>query len=46
MIGRSLMQKLRSTAARYDHLIPWLLLILVVGATAGVLQVLVVKLLR
>jgi hypothetical protein len=40
------MQKLRSTAARYDYLIPWLLLILVVGATAGVLQILIVKLLR
>lgn len=40
------MQKLRSTAARYDYLIPWLLLILVVGATAGVLQVLIVNLLR
>jgi hypothetical protein len=40
------MQKLRSTAVRYDYLIPWLLLILVVGATAGVLQVLIVKLLR
>jgi hypothetical protein len=46
MIGRSLKQKLRSTAARYDYLIPWLLLILVMGATAGVLQVLIVKLLR
>ena len=40
------MQKLRSAAARYDHLIPWLLLVLVVAATAGVLQVLIVKLLR
>ena len=40
------MQKLRTAAARYDYLIPWLLLVLVVGATAGVLQVLVVKLLR
>jgi len=40
------MQKLRSTAARYDYLIPWLLLILVGGATAGVLQILIVKLLR
>lgn len=40
------MQKIRSTAARYDYLIPWLLLILVVGATAGVLQILIVKLLR
>lgn len=40
------MQKLRSAAGRYDYLIPWLLLLLVVGATAGVLQVLVVKLLR
>ena len=40
------MQKLRSAAGRYDYLIPWLLLLLVVGATAGVLQILVVKLLR
>ncbi len=40
------MQKLRSAAGRYDYLIPWLLLLLVVGATAGALQVLVVKLLR
>ena len=40
------MQKLRSTVGRYDYLIPWLLLVLVVGATAGVLQVLIVKLLR
>jgi hypothetical protein len=40
------MQKLRSAAGRYDHLIPWLLLLLVVGLTVGVLQVLVVKLLR
>ncbi len=40
------MQKLRSAAGRYDYLIPWLLLVLVVGATAGVLQILVVKLLR
>lgn len=40
------MQKLRSAAARYDYLIPWLLLGLVVLATAGVLQVLIVKLLR
>ncbi|MFI5119848.1 MAG: hypothetical protein ACHQM4_05510 [Thermoanaerobaculia bacterium] len=46
MIGRSLMQKLRSAAARYDYLIPWLVLVLVVAVTAGVLQVLVVKLLR
>lgn len=40
------MQKLRSAAGRYDYLIPWLLLLLVVGVTAGVLQVLIVKLLR
>ncbi len=40
------MEKLRSTAARYDYLIPWLVLVLVVGITAGVLQVLIVKLLR
>jgi hypothetical protein len=40
------MQKLRGAAGRYDYLIPWLLLVLVVGVTAGVLQVLIVKLLR
>ena len=40
------MEKLRSAAARYDHLIPWLVLLLVLGATAGVLQVLIVRLLR
>ena len=40
------MQKLRGAAGRYDYLVPWLLLVLVVGATAGVLQVLIVKLLR
>ena len=40
------MQKLRSTATRYDHLIPWLLLFIVVGVTGAVLQVLIVKLLR
>ena len=40
------MQKLRGAAGRYDYLIPWLLLFLVVGVTAGVLQVLIVKLLR
>lgn len=40
------MQKLRGAAGRYDYLVPWLLLLLVVGATAGVLQVLIVKLLR
>ena len=40
------MQKLRTAAARYDYLIPWLLFVLVLGATAGVLQVLIVKLLR
>jgi hypothetical protein len=40
------MEKLRSTVARYDYLIPWLVLFLVLGATAGVLQVLIVRLLR
>lgn len=40
------MQKLRGAAGRYDYLIPWLLLVLVLGLTAGVLQVLIVKLLR
>jgi hypothetical protein len=40
------MRKLASAAARYDYLVPWLVLALVVGATAGVLQVLVVRLLR
>jgi hypothetical protein len=46
MTGRSFMQKLRSAAARYDYLIPWLVLALVVGGTAAVLQVLIVRLLR
>jgi hypothetical protein len=46
MSGRSFMEKLRSTAARYDYVIPWLVLFLVLGATAGVVQVLVVRLLR
>jgi hypothetical protein len=46
MSGRSFMEKLRSAAARYDYVIPWLVLFLVLGATAGVLQVLVVRLLR
>jgi hypothetical protein len=40
------MAKLRSTTARYDYLIPWLVLFLVLGATGGVLQVLIVRLLR
>lgn len=40
------MEKLRSRAARYEYLIPWLVLFLVLGATAGVVQVLVVRLLR
>ena len=40
------MEKLRNAAARYDHLIPWLVLFLVAGATAVILQVLIVKLLR
>jgi hypothetical protein len=46
MSGRSFMEKLRSTAARYDYVIPWLVLFLVLGATAGILQVLIVRLLR
>ena len=40
------MQKLRTAAARYDHLIPWVLLALVLGVTGAVLQVLSVKLSR
>ena len=46
MNGRRFREKLRSAAARYDHLIPWFVLFLVVGATADILQVLIVKLLR
>lgn len=40
------MQKLRTAAARYDHLIPWVILVLVLGGTAAVLQLLIVKLIR
>lgn len=40
------MQKLRTAAAHYDHLIPWVILALVLGATGAVLQVLIVKLIR
>lgn len=40
------MQKLRSAASRYDHLVPWVILVLVLGATGAVLQVLIVKLIR
>ena len=43
---KSLMQKLRDAAARYDHLIPWVMLALVLAATGAVLQVLIVKLIR
>lgn len=43
---RSLMQKLRAAAARYDHLTPWVIFALVLGATGAVLQVLIVKLIR
>jgi hypothetical protein len=43
---RSLMQKLRAAAARYDHLIPWVILALVLGATGAALQALIVKLIR
>jgi hypothetical protein len=43
---RSLMQKLRTAAARYDHLVPWVILALVLGATGAVLQMLIVKLIR
>ena len=42
----SLMQKLRAAAARYDHLIPWVILALVLLGTAAVLQLLIVKLIR
>ena len=40
------MRTIREAAARFDYLIPWLVLVLVAGATAGVLQVLVVRLLH
>jgi hypothetical protein len=43
---RSLMQKLRAAAARYDHLIPWVILALVLGATGAVVQILIVRLIR
>jgi hypothetical protein len=46
MNAGSLMRKLRSAAGRHDYLIPWLVLVLVAGATAGVLQILVVRLLH
>jgi hypothetical protein len=40
------MQKLRDVGARYDYVIPWLVLALVLGITGGVLQILIVRLLR
>lgn len=40
------MQKLADLARTYDHLVPWLLLAVVGGATLAVLQVLVVRLLH
>ncbi len=40
------MRKIADLARTYDHLVPWLLLALIVGATLAVLQVLVVKLLH
>ncbi len=40
------MLKLRNVAARYDYLIPWVLLALVLGATGAVIQILIVKLIR
>jgi hypothetical protein len=40
------MEKLVKLARTYDHLVPWLLLAVVGGATLAVVQVLVVKLLR
>ncbi|MGZ5428813.1 MAG: hypothetical protein ACXWFS_07375 [Thermoanaerobaculia bacterium] len=43
---KSLVQRLRAAAARYDHLIPWAIFALVLGATGAVLQLLIVKLIR
>jgi hypothetical protein len=40
------MLKLRGVVARYDYLIPWVVLALVLGVTGGALQILIVKLLR
>lgn len=41
-----LLDKIVRVVRRNEHLIPWILLALVGGATFAVLQVLVVKLLR
>jgi hypothetical protein len=40
------MRKIPDLARRWDHLVPWLILAVVGGATLAVLQVLVVKLLH
>jgi hypothetical protein len=40
------MRKIPDLARRWDHLVPWLILAVVGGATLAVLQVLVVRLLH
>jgi len=40
------MEKIAKLARTYEHLLPWLLLALVGGATFAVVQILVVRLLR
>lgn len=40
------MQNLRAAASRYDHLIPWIILAVVLGGTGAVVQILIVKLIR
>ncbi|MEO6324995.1 MAG: hypothetical protein ABIT01_06560 [Thermoanaerobaculia bacterium] len=40
------MQKVAELMRKYDHLLPWLLLFLIGGATIGVLQVCVMRLLK
>ncbi|HVO50038.1 MAG TPA: hypothetical protein VMV60_03515 [Thermoanaerobaculia bacterium] len=40
------MRKIASLLRRWDHLVPWLILAVVGGATLAALQVLVVKLLH
>jgi hypothetical protein len=40
------MEKLAKLARTYDYLVPWLLLALAGGATLGIMQLLVVRLLH
>ena len=40
------MERIAKLARTYEHLLPWLLLAVVGGATFAVVQILVVKLLR